>query len=198
MTCLLRCSIFVLIHWTIPHYATSAEWFFCNVTSFVSLFRDTFQAFLPSFCAAVCHCCEGLVCTLYTGGLCAFPCLSPCSRSNLLPGSLPLPLPFSAWPVVAMPPHHTVIVWSLMATMIRLCRLRGDGLFAGCKLLLPSHSWKWLLTLNERKSDAERRWGKLKAFLQIYNADPKLRRSVHCLFTTAAAITRPWFETSLY
>ncbi|KAM7404332.1 hypothetical protein PAMP_011692 [Pampus punctatissimus] len=52
-------------------------------------------------------CVDGLVCTLYTGGLCAFPCLSPCSHSNLLSDSLPLF--FSAWPVVAMPPHHTVI-----------------------------------------------------------------------------------------
>lgn len=86
----------------------------------LSLFQDIFQALWPPFCAAVCHCCDGLVCTLYTGGLCAFPCLSPCSHSNLLPDSLPLPLSFSAWPVVAMPPHHTVIVRSLMATMIRV------------------------------------------------------------------------------
>lgn len=110
---------FVFFYFT-EHVAARAVAFFLQVTSFDTLFVGVFQAFLPSFCAAVCQGCAGLVCTLYTGGLCAFPCLSPCSHSNLLPESLLLP--FSAWPVVAMPPHHTVIVWSSMATMIRGCR----------------------------------------------------------------------------
>lgn len=66
--------------------------FFYKITSFVSLFQDTFQAFFCPLFVLLCHCCAGLVCTLYTGGLCAFPCLSPCSHSNLLPDSLPAPL----------------------------------------------------------------------------------------------------------
>lgn len=137
--CLLCYSLFVWIHWTIFLLCDKCRVFFYKETYLLVFLRTYFKLFLPSFCAAVCHCCEGLVCTLYTGGLCAFPCLSPCSHSNLLPGSLPLPFPLSAWPVVAMPPHHTVIVWSLMATTISVCRLQGDCLYADCKLLF-SHS----------------------------------------------------------
>lgn len=130
---------FLFIHWT--QCGKGSTFFFLQVTSFVSLFLGVFQAFLPSFCAAVCHCCAGLVSPLYTGGLCAFPCLSPCSHSNLLPESLLLP--FSAWAVVAMPPHHTVIAWSSMATTIRGCR---ETVY-----MLDASSVKSLLTINELK-----------------------------------------------
>lgn len=145
-----------------------------------SIFQDIFQAFCPLLCCSVSL---GLVCTLYTGGLCAFPCLSPCSCSNLLPSSILLPLPLSACPVVAMPPHHTVIIWSLMATMIRVCTVEGDCLYADCKLLL-SHWLKWLLPLNELQN--------------ANNPDVQMSRLVlNCMFTSAEK-RAGLLEASLY
>lgn len=161
--CVFCYSLFVWIHWTISCCVTS----FSTKKHLLVFLRTYFKVFLPSFCAAVCHCCEALVCTLYTGGLCAFPCLSPCSHSNLLPGSLPLPFPLSAWPVVAMPPHCTVIVWRLMATMISVCRLQGDCLYADCKLLF-SHSLKWLLALNEPKNANNLLAGTVYAYFMLF------------------------------
>lgn len=169
---------------------TNAVFFFVKNNFFCLSTSGHISSFLPSFCAAACHCCAGLVCTLYTGGLCAFACLSPCSHCNLLPDSLPFP--FSARPIVAMPPHHTVIVWSLMATMIRVCRLQGGCLYAGCKLML-SHPVKWLLTLNEQKTYCWKEIKQKARFLQIYNVDTQLRRFV----VLYLCLERPIFKTGL-
>lgn len=108
---------------------------------------------LYPFRFALCHCCEGLH-IVQRRIICFFLASLPpltliCAPPTPRPSSLLLPL--SAWPVVAMPPHHTVIVWSSMATAIRVCRLKGDCLYAICKLLF-SHWVKGLLTLNEPKN----------------------------------------------
>lgn len=120
----------------------------------------------------LCHCCAGLVCRLYTGGLCAFSRLSPGSHSNLLPGSLPLPRP-----VVAMPPHRTVIVWSLMATVIESVPAAGRRFTWRLQAPAFTRARSGYGRRKRRKGDVEI-LSKRKAFIQIYNSDTRPERVV--------------------
>lgn len=101
--------------------------FYCKVNSLVKSFH--FHLIFPAFSGPLLCCYMSLLYRVSQDSahrriICFFQAC-PCALALICSLTLS-PSPVSAWPVVAMPPHHTVIVWSLMAAMIRVHRLLGD------------------------------------------------------------------------
>lgn len=104
---------------------TKPKVFYSKVNYFASLFQVIFQAFWPFF--LWCYISLLYRLSLHSAHrriICFFPA---CPRALSLICSLTPPCRLSLLsPVVAMPPHRTVIIWSLIAAMITVRRLQGD------------------------------------------------------------------------